>query len=113
MGSAVGVKQLVEVEKVLAMLGDITLDHIAGLRGNPAIASLTDQMRGTDGQDTPTVFTRVKGEAPHLFDGAPVIAAALDLGMSHIVVITMPAEHAEEVQRFLVREKQERMKAAR
>lgn len=93
----------VPVGVVEALLGQPTLDRIAVVRGHPSSAflELQKRMRATNGCCAPAIFTAAGEEAPVIFDGVDAIAAAMELGLTHISVVTVEPGDAGAVQSYL------------
>jgi hypothetical protein len=98
-GQTEGLQYRLPVEVVRAILGEGAEERVDVLRTSTSIAALQKRMRASDGRCTPMIFTSDHPDTvPALFAGLEIMAAALNLGLSHVSVITIRTEDAGAVQ---------------
>jgi hypothetical protein len=103
----------VPVGLVQAIVGDELTKTAGGLR-SAAVLDLMTQMRATDARCAPVYFTHDGDPAkvPALFAGLDSLAAAMQLGLDELFVITIPSAEAPRLQSALILEKRARTKPA-
>jgi hypothetical protein len=100
-GHVDGMIHRVPIGNVLALL-PLWEDRIAALRISPAIASLQQQMRVTEGRCAPIILTMSEDDdEPHLFSGIEAVAAAINLGLEQIYVVTVASGETGQLQSIL------------
>lgn len=107
LGLAVGERERVPVDLVLSLLCREHMDRVEELRGRTS-PELQERMRETDGRCAPVYFTAETPDGPfHLFSGIEEIATMLDIGATHLIVVTVPTEQAPALQSYLVGRRRE------
>jgi hypothetical protein len=102
LGRVEGVLHRVPLE-VVQMLVAESGSRIETLQGSPTIADLQNRMRATEGRCAPIFFTMAEGEdRPMLFSGVEAIAAAINLALPVVSVITIKQGDAGAAQQHLV-----------
>ncbi len=88
---------------VQAVIGQDLMKNAAGLR-TPAVTDLMKAMQATDARCAPVYFTHDGDDdhLPALFAGLESIAAAIQLGLTEMFVITVPSANARELQIALI-----------
>lgn len=102
LGQVEGLLHRVPIDDVQAQFPNFA-DRIVTLQGSPSIANLQQRMLATEGRCAPVVVTIDHEErvlAP--LAGIESVAAALNIGLSHVFVIMIDAEDAGDAQRHCV-----------
>ena len=95
--------------EVVQMLVAESGSRIETLRTSPSIADLQARMRATEGRCAPIVFTMAEGDDhPRLFAGVEAIAAAINLALPTVYVITIASGDAGAAQQHLASRANER-----
>lgn len=101
LGHVEGVLHRVPVSAVQSILVDHQ-DRIAVLRTSAQVLALHGRMRETEGRCAPIVFSmEPDADRPHILSGLEAFAAAQNIELSSVYVITVPAEDAGAVQSYL------------
>lgn len=101
LGHVEGVLHRVPVSAVQSILAD-SQDRIEVLKTSAQVLALHSRVRATEGRCAPIIFSMEEGaERPHILAGLEAFAAALNVELSHVYVITVAAEDAGGVQSFL------------
>lgn len=102
-GGVAGRLARVPVGLVQAIVGDELTNLAAGLR-TPAVSDLMLRMRTTDARCAPVYLTYDgdPGTKPALFAGLDAFAAALQLGLDEMFVVTVPSSEAQRLQAALI-----------
>lgn len=78
--------------------------RIATLQSSPTIADLQVRMRASEGRCAPIFFTMAEhDERPYLFAGIEAVAAAINLDLPVLSVVTIASEDAGAAQQHLAR----------
>jgi hypothetical protein len=102
LGHVEGVLHRVAVEVVQLILEEFQ-GRIDALRASAGVLALHQRVRETEGRCAPIVCTIEANSArPHLFAGLDHFAAALNVELTHVYVITVRADDAGAVQSYLV-----------
>lgn len=102
LGQALGLLHRVSLGVVLDLFGDDLKARVATLRTSQATLDQQERVRATEGRCAPVIFTAGgKGEAATLFAGAETVAAAINVGLDSVFVITVAAGDAGEAQTHL------------
>ncbi|HEV2080415.1 MAG TPA: hypothetical protein VGR19_11045 [Allosphingosinicella sp.] len=102
LGTAEGELHRVSIEVVQAILGEEALERVGHLLGSASVHDLQKRMRATDGRCTPMIFTNNGPEkAPTLFSGLESFAAAKNIGLAEVSVITIEPTDVGAVQGWL------------
>lgn len=102
LGQVEGLLHRVPIGDVQAQFPNFA-DRIETLQGSPSIANLQQRMLATEGRCAPIVITANHEErivAP--LAGIESVAAALNIGLSHVFVVMIDAEDADQAQRHCV-----------
>lgn len=96
---------MVPVNEVLDLLAD-QAGRVSLLQGSSEARRLARRVRATEGRCAPIFLTKLdindEKEAPKLFDGLLTLAAALNLDMERIAVVTLPSGDAYSLQAHCV-----------
>lgn len=108
LGQVEGLLSRVPVETVQAILGEPALERLGHLRSSESIHDLQRRMRVTDGRCAPMIFTDNGEQAPILFSGIDSFAAAINLGLRNISVITISPTDASAAQSWVTQQQAKR-----
>ena len=102
LGQVEGLLHRIPISDVQAQFPNF-VDRIAALQGSPSIANLQQRMLATEGRCAPIIVT-INREAKVLapLAGIESVAAALNIGLSHVFVIMIDAGDADTAQRHCV-----------
>ncbi len=101
MGPVEGRLYRVPIDVVQELLGRELQERVVTLRSSPAIQDLQGRMRATDGHCAPVVMTAEGDQAPVHFHGVDSVAAALNVGLTHVDVVTIDPGDAGAAQSWL------------
>lgn len=88
--------------EVVQMLVAESGSRIATLQSSPSIADLQNRMRVSEGRCAPIFFTMAEGdERPYLLAGIEAVAAAINLDLATLSVVTIDAGDAGAAQQHL------------
>lgn len=101
LGHITCVQNRVPTEVVQELLAD-RAERVGILRSSPTIADLQERLRASEGRCAPIFFTMDEtDEEPKLISGIETLAAALNLGLSAVSVVMIPAGDAGAAQAIL------------
>lgn len=101
LGRVEGVLHRVPLDLVQELVAE-SGSRIATLQSSPSIADLQNRMRVTEGRCAPIFFTMAEGDdEPRLFAGIETVAAAINLGLDAVSVVTIDAKDAGAAQQHL------------
>jgi hypothetical protein len=102
LGHVSGVLHRVPIEIVQDIVAS-SAERIVSLRGSKAVLALQERVLSTEGRCAPVVLTHDKDseDPPMLFSGLETVAAAMNVELSHLVVVVIDAADAGAAQSYL------------
>jgi hypothetical protein len=107
LGRTRGVLHRVPRGVVQTILGASTMQRVETLRVSSSIVDLQKRMRASDGRCAPMIFTAEGGEGdvPVVFSGLDAFAAAINLALPLVSVVTIKPGDAGAMQSWLVQQR--------